>query len=171
VELATGGEVVKVRTPDLMVGYVDDDGNGFTAPLEDGWFDTGDRGVVEDGALRITGREKELIIRGGINLSPREIELALEGAPGVNDVAVVGVPHPVLGEDVAAVVVCRHGITLAEVEAAMRELAMERLDNAQRPSVYLQIDELPRTTTGKVRSQRLRDLVVDRLGLAPQAPA
>jgi len=168
-ELPAGAEgVIEIDSPDMMIGYLGDAGEFEPARRADGWFDTGDLGVLEpDGQLRITGRVKEIIIRGGVNVSPLAVEEALAGHEGVNRVAVVGLPHPILGEDIAVVVVCEAGTTLEALEPELRARARRLLDPAQQPGVYVQIDELPLTPTGKVRSQVLHRLVVDRLGLAP----
>jgi acyl-CoA synthetase (AMP-forming)/AMP-acid ligase II len=133
-----------------------------------GWLDTGDLGILEaDGQLRVTGRVKEVIVRGGLNISARAVEEALAGHEGVERLAVVGVPHPILGEDTAVVVTCEPGVTLEDVESELRETARRCLDPAQQPGLYVQIDELPLTPSGKVRARALRELVIDRFGLAP----
>jgi acyl-CoA synthetase (AMP-forming)/AMP-acid ligase II len=88
----------------------------------------------------------------------------------VHRVAAVGVPHPVLGEEVALVVECAEGTDLEDAEPRLRVAAADRLDHTQQPSVYVQIDELPLTVAGKVRRQRLQRLVADRLGLTPPQP-
>lgn len=165
---------VYLATPDMMVGYLDRDGAdapSFSLDLADGrWFETGDVGVIgDDGELRITGRLKELIIRGGVNISALAVERALEQHPDVERAAVVGIPHELLGEEIAAVVVCRAGRTLETLEPELRSLAREQLEPTQQPGVFLEIDELPRTATGKVRKATLRDLLVDRLGLPDDA--
>ena len=163
--------VIEISTPDLTLGYLEPGERiQFSLPLADGtWFDTGDIGSIDaSGDLTISGRAKELIIRGGVNISPSEIERVLEQEPGAASVAVVGVPHALLGEDVAAVVAVDDGLGLESIEGALRTRAKEELQPAQQPSVYLQIDALPTTTTGKVRKGVLRDLVIDRLGLPPE---
>lgn len=164
---------IHVATPDMMVGYLEgsEAGPDFRSPLIDGrWFETGDIGSVDSaGQLRITGRSKEVIIRGGVNVSPTELERVLEGEGAVERVAIVGVPDEVLGEEIAAVVVCRDDQSLEAIEDSLRARARERLEAIQQPSLYLQIDQLPMTPTGKVRRGTLRDLVIDRLGLPPRS--
>ena len=170
VEVRAGGEIF-LRSPDMLAGYVEDAAAGRLAlPLDaDGWLPTGDTGTVaEDGSLAITGRSKEIVIRGGVNVSPTEVERVLRAQEAVDSVAVVGIPHRVLGEDLAAVVVLRDGLDLEEVEPALKSAAREGLEAPQQPGVYVQIDELPATPTGKVRKGALRDLVIDRLGLPPR---
>ena len=101
-----------------MLGYLEgwdkSSGPALRNPVNgDGWFPTGDIGVLEaDGELRITGREKDIIIRGGVNVSAVEVERALDDADGVETLVVVGVPHEILGEQIAAVVATRDGVGL-----------------------------------------------------------
>lgn len=172
VEVRVAAGEVLISTPDLFAGYMDVSATELEPPdVVDGrWLRTGDLGELGDGGVRITGRAKEIVIRGGLNISTREVELALEGVSGVSRLAVVGVPHDVLGEEVAVVVVPADGRSLAEVEPELRRQAADRLDSIQQPAVYLQIDQLPITTTGKVRAQVLRDLVAERLGAVPRRP-
>ena len=122
----------------------------------DGWFRTGDMGALSaDGYLSIVGRSKDLIITGGYNVYPKEIELALDELPGVQESAVVGVPHPDFGEAVTAVIVPAPGArpTEAEVIAALKR----KLANFKVPKrVYVE-DELPRNAMGKVQKNVLRD--------------
>jgi long-chain acyl-CoA synthetase len=169
-ELSAGHPgVIEVATPDMMLGYLDAAGTGFETDLrEGGWLDTGDLGILSaDGQLRITGRLKEVIVRGGLNISALAVEEALAGHKGVERLAVVGVPHPILGEDTAVVVACEPGVTLEDVEPDLRKAAQEQLDPAQQPGLYVQIDELPLTPSGKIRTRTLRELVIDRFSLAP----
>jgi malonyl-CoA/methylmalonyl-CoA synthetase len=122
----------------------------------DGWFRTGDMGTLSpDGYLTIAGRSKDLIITGGYNVYPKEIELALDELPGVRESAVVGVPHPDFGEAVTAVIVPAAGasFTEAEVIAALKR----KLANFKVPKrVYVEA-ELPRNAMGKVQKNVLRD--------------
>ncbi|GAA1382623.1 hypothetical protein GCM10009613_10730 [Pseudonocardia kongjuensis] len=152
----TAGHLL-VRGPERFVGYLDPtlDADAFTP---DGWFRTGDLAVVDDaGYLEITGREKDIIIRGGENLSAKEIEDRLFEHPAVADVAVVAVPDPVLTERACAVVVPEPGadVTLPALTTWLRErhrLAVQKL-----PERLLLVDELPRTASGKVQKFKLRD--------------
>jgi long-chain acyl-CoA synthetase len=119
-----------------------------------GWTKTGDLGFVDqDGDLIVSGRSKELIIRGGYNITPIEIENVLHAHPAVKDAAVLGVPHEILGEDIAAAVALRPGTTAtpAELEAWCRE----RLANNKVPRTILVLDELPVNATGKVLKRDL----------------
>ncbi|MET0604780.1 MAG: AMP-binding protein [Baekduia sp.] len=161
---AADGELL-IRSPDTMVGYLDE-GMTFVDPSEDGWLPTGDLGTIgPDGEVRISGRSKEIVIRGGVNVSPVAVEGVLGGEETVERVAVVGVPDAVLGEQLVAVVQMRDGATLQDAEPALKARAAEALPSSQHPGVYLQIDELPRTPTGKVRKAAVRDMVIDQLGL------
>src|SRR5207245_3869687 len=101
-----------------------------------------------DGDLFLVDRKKEMIIRGGYNVYPREVEEALFAHPDVREAAVVGVPHPTLGEEVAALVVLHPGAT-ADVEA-LRAFARERVAAYKYPRIIAIVDDLPRGPTGKV---------------------
>jgi cyclohexanecarboxylate-CoA ligase len=149
------GEVL-ARGPECFVGYRDEALNA-AAFTSDGWFRTGDLGVVDAaGALRITGRRKDIIIRKGENLSAKGIEDVLADHPKVVDVAVIGVPDPASGERVCACVVLRPGsgrLTLAEVRTFMeaRDVMRQKI-----PEQLELVAELPRNATGKVRKDILR---------------
>lgn len=146
-----------VRGPELFVGYLDEslDAEAFTP---DGWFRTGDRAIVDDeGYLEITGRQKDIIVRGGENISAKEIEDLLFEHPKVADVAVVAVPDPVLVERACAVVVPQAGaeVELDELTSWLAEhhrIAVQKL-----PERLQLMDELPRTASGKVQKFKLRD--------------
>ena len=122
----------------------------------DGWLVTGDLGRIdEDGYLYIVGRSKDVIIRGGNNIHPTDVEHAIESHPAVHEVAVLGVDHPVLGEDVVAVVALRPE---EQVTAeALRAHTLERLAAYKVPRRWEFVDELPRNATGKVVKNKLRD--------------
>jgi len=122
----------------------------------DGWLRSGDLGYVDDeGFLYLAGRKKDLIIRGGHNIYPTDIEAVLHEHPAVQEAAVVGVAHPVLGEDVAAFVVTKPGTT---TEAAdVQAFCAERLADYKRPRQVHFLDELPRNATGKVLKHDLAE--------------
>ncbi len=150
---ADPGEV-EINGPNVFAGYwekADKTAEAFTA---DGWFKTGDLGVLDDqGRLSLVGREKDLIISGGFNIYPIEIEQILDALPGVKESAVIGVPHPDMGEGVAAIVVeDGQGVTDAALTAAMESLA-----KFKRPRRFVRIVALPRNAMGKVQKQALRD--------------
>jgi malonyl-CoA/methylmalonyl-CoA synthetase len=150
------GNVV-VRGANVFSGYwrmPEKTAEEFTA---DGFFRTGDVGSLSaDGYLTIVGRSKDLIISGGYNVYPKEIELAIDELPGVQESAVVGVPHPDFGEAVTAVVVPRHGEGKAS-EGAIIAALKERLANFKVPKRVYFVDELPRNAMGKVQKNVLRD--------------
>ena len=121
----------------------------------DGWLRTGDLGKVDDdGYLYIVGRAKDVIIRGGLNIHATDVESALYEHPGVREAAVIGVEHPVLGEDVVAFVV------LTEPDSATPEeliaWAKERVADYAAPRRIYLVDELPRNATGKVLKRDLQ---------------
>jgi malonyl-CoA/methylmalonyl-CoA synthetase len=152
------GEIV-VSGPQVFAGYLGDADAGAEAFHPGGRFRTGDIGRRDpaDGFLSITGRAKELIISGGMNVYPREVELALEESPAVAQAAVVGVPSERWGEEVVAAVVCRPGASVGERE--LLEFVRERLAPYKRPKRVVLLDELPRNHMGKVvRSELVRDL-------------
>jgi malonyl-CoA/methylmalonyl-CoA synthetase len=124
----------------------------FTA---DGWFRTGDVGRFDaQGYLAIVGRAKDLIITGGYNVYPKEIELAIDALPGVLESAVVGIPHPDFGEAVIAAVVARASAELSEA-GIIRELKAQ-LANYKVPKRVIVLAELPRNAMGKVQKNVLR---------------
>ena len=119
--------------------------------FSDGWFRTGDIGAVDDGYLRIVGRAKELIISGGYNVYPREVEDVLRTFPGVRDAAVVGTPSAEWGESVTAFVEAAETVDLE----ALAEHAAAQLAFYKRPRTLERVDELPRNLLGKVVKDRL----------------
>ena len=143
------GEVV-ISGPGLTPGYL---GNpeANRESFHDGWFRTGDQGVVEDGYLRLVGRIKELIIRGGENISPLEVEEVLLSHPAVADAACFGVPDEKYGEQVAAAVSLRGEAD----ERALIEHCREHLTAVKVPSVVHILDAIPRTPTGKLQRRRV----------------
>ena len=150
----TGG--VQIRGTSVFKGYwnmPEKTRDEFTA---DGWFRTGDVGVFDaDGYLSIVGRAKDLIITGGYNVYPKEIELELDTMPGVVESAVIGVPHPDFGEAVTAVLVAQPGATLDE--AGMIATLRTRLANYKVPKRIHVVPELPRNAMGKVQKNVLRE--------------
>lgn len=123
---------------------------------ENGFFITGDLGKVdEDGYIHIVGRNKDLIISGGYNIYPKEIELVLDEQPGVLESAVVGVPHPDFGETVLGVIVPNPG-ELPDLDAIGTAVAAS-LARFKHPRKLVIVDGLPRNTMGKVQKNVLRD--------------
>lgn len=151
---------VQVRGPNVFSGYwrmPEKTREEFTA---DGWFRTGDMGCkggegVPDDYVSIVGRNKDLIISGGYNVYPKEVEMLIDEQPGVFESAVIGVPHPDFGEAVVAVVVPREG---AHVDPdAMRDSLKTQLANFKVPKEIRVIEQLPRNTMGKVQKNVLRE--------------
>jgi acyl-coenzyme A synthetase/AMP-(fatty) acid ligase len=153
---------IEIHTPDLMAGYLDAEGG--VLETQPGWFSTGDVGHLDDrGSLFITGRKKDLIIRGGVNISPAAIEEALMLMPGVADVAVVSIPHELYGEDIVAVLKLDPAVSLESMLESVVAHAKHTLAQHQQPARYIAIDEFPRTASGKVQKARIRELVAEKL--------
>ena len=157
-EFATFGEEGEIvtRGPEMMLGYTKLD---YTEESFDshGYFHTGDLGLISaDGYITVTGRKKDLIIRGGENISPKEIEDLLHEHPNVQEAAVVAMPHARLGEAPCAYVVLRPG-TSFDIEAMVTFLEQARLARQKFPDRLFLVDALPRTASGKVLKHVLRD--------------
>ncbi|MEU7766571.1 AMP-binding protein [Nocardia sp. NPDC049190] len=155
-ELPAGevGELM-VRGPNVCVGFFDDPERTAATFTPDGWLRSGDLGFVDDdGYVTVSGRKKETIIRGGLNIAPREIEDLLAGMPGVREVAVIGVQDIRLGEIVGVCLVPEPGEspTLADV---VDYLAAKQLAKYKLPQYIQVLSELPRTPTGKIRKTEL----------------
>jgi len=143
------------RSPQLLLGYTDDALN-VSQFDSDGWFDPGDRGLVsEDRWMRITGRTKDIINRGGEKFASTDIENVIQRHPDVLEVAVVGVPDDRLGEVVAAYVVLRPGSAVLPGEALADYVREQDLARAKIPVHWQVIDSLPRTASGKVQKHLL----------------
>ncbi len=159
---------LQVRGPGIFAGYLGHDLMKATF-TDDGWYDTGDLGrVTEDGAIRIEGRSKDIIIRGGQNISAVEIESALYSHPHVQDVAVVSYSDKRLGERVCAVIVAKGG------EPTLQDV-VEHLDRAGMakpfwPQKVIVVDTLPRTPSGKVQKFVLRKQLADAGTVPADAP-
>lgn len=166
-ELAQGEiGVLLVRGPNVFQGYWRMPGKTREELLDNGFFITGDLAMIdEDGYVHIVGRGKDLIISGGYNIYPREIELFLDAQDGVNESAVIGAPHPDFGESVVAVLVPETGeaFDLSAVENA----AKTGLAGFKRPRRFELMDELPRNTMGKVQKKQLREQFSDAFQPAP----
>jgi fatty-acyl-CoA synthase len=146
----------------VMKGYYGNAGATAEAIDKRGWLHSGDLGVMDsDGYLRITGRLKEMIIRGGENIFPREIEECLFGHPGVAEVAVFGVPDARFGEEVMAWVKPREDQRPSENE--LREYCKSRLAHFKIPKYIRFVDEFPTTVTGKMQKFRMREIAVAEL--------
>ncbi|MBV7248368.1 long-chain fatty acid--CoA ligase [Streptomyces sp. MW-W600-10] len=156
VPLADGerGEVV-LRGHNVFAGYLDNP-RATAEALVDGWFRTGDLGVRDqDGFLTIVDRKKDLIIRGGFNVYPREVEETLARHPGIAQVSVVGLPDDVKGEEICAAVVARPGVRLHPDELVA--WAKERLGRHKYPRIVRVLGSLPLGPSGKVLKRELRE--------------
>jgi len=152
--------MIEVRGPNVFAGYWQMPEKTAAELRADGFFITGDLGMVDsDGYVHIVGRQKDLIIAGGYNIYPKEVELALDEAEGVLESAVIGVPHPDLGEAVLGVIVSAPG-TAPDTDAILRTLAggMARF---KLPRALAVLPELPRNTMGKVQKNLLREQFKD----------
>jgi len=164
----TPGETgeLQIQTPDLMAGYLDGDGKLIESDASS-WFSTGDIGRIDEGSsVFVIGRKKDLIIRGGVNISPAAIEEALMRVEGVVEVAVVSIPHELYGEDVLAVLKLESGLELESVLDSVIAYAKRTLAPPQQPARYITMDEFPRTANGKVQKVRIRELVAEKLQLS-----
>jgi malonyl-CoA/methylmalonyl-CoA synthetase len=160
-EPSPAGEVgeIEVRGPHVFAGYWERPDATEEVFDEDGWFSTGDLGFVsEDGYFTISGRTKELIISGGYNVYPREVEELLEECSGVAEVAVVGLPDEEFGEKVTAVVV-RDDQELTESE--IQDFCRDELAGYKKPRQVVFVDELPRNAMGKVLKHEVREGLVE----------
>jgi len=146
---------LEVTGPNVFAGYWGDADRTRAEFTSDGWFKTGDLGRIDpEGYVHILGRAKDLVISGGYNVYPKEVEAELDALTGVLESAVFGVPHPDLGEGVTAAVVAKSGAALSEAEIIRSVQA--RLARYKVPRRILIVDELPRNTMGKVQKNALR---------------
>ncbi|MEC8833981.1 MAG: malonyl-CoA synthase [Pseudomonadota bacterium] len=155
------GEIggIEVRGPNVFSGYWRMPEKTRDEFRDDGYFMTGDMGIVDaEGRYSIVGREKDLVISGGLNVYPKEIEILIDTVPGVIESAVVGVPHPDFGEAVIVVVASEMDIELEDVNVVLTG----KLARFKQPKRLLRVEELPRNAMGKVQKNVLRELCADR---------
>ena len=149
----------------VMLGYWQDPDKTAEAVDADGWMHTGDLAVMrDDGYCTIVGRIKDMVIRGGENVYPREIEEFLYTHPDVEDVQVIGVPDERYGEELCAWVKMRAGAVPLDVDA-VREFCSDRLAHYKIPRYVLVVEEFPMTVTGKIRKVQMREETTEQLGL------
>jgi long-chain acyl-CoA synthetase len=154
VSMGAVGELI-IRGPGVMKGYLNQPG-ATAETLRGGWLHTGDLARMdEERYIYIVDRKKEMIIRGGYNVYPREIEEILYTHPDVVEAAVVGVPHPDLGEEVTAVVVLRQGACATPEE--LSQFVKERVAPYKYPRSIQLVKELPKSHTGKILRKILRE--------------
>jgi long-chain acyl-CoA synthetase len=150
-----GGEVgeIVIRGHNVMKGYWRKPEETAKA-IQDGWFRTGDLGLVdEDGYFVIVDRKKDMIIRGGYNVYPREIEEVLYEHPEVTEAAVIGLPHPALGEEVGAAVVLQPGAGVTAAE--LRDYVKAQVAAYKYPRQVWIVDALPKGPTGKILKREI----------------
>jgi fatty-acyl-CoA synthase len=171
----TGGVVEReqpgefcTRGYSVMLGYWDDQERTDEAIDRGRWMHTGDLAVMdEDGYLRIVGRIKDMVIRGGENVYPREIEEFLYGHPDIADVQVVGVPDARFGEELMAWIVPRGGASVDQ--ASVAEFCRGKIAHYKVPRYVAVVDDFPMTVTGKVQKFKLREQAIEQLGLEEAA--
>ncbi|GMB81923.1 malonyl-CoA synthase [Shinella zoogloeoides] len=152
--------MIEVKGPNVFKGYWKMPEKTAAEFRADGFFITGDLGKIDErGYVHIVGRGKDLVISGGYNIYPKEVETEIDGMAGVVESAVIGVPHPDFGEGVTAVVVRRKGSTLDE--KAVLDGLQDRLARYKQPKRVLFVDDLPRNTMGKVQKNVLRETYAD----------
>jgi malonyl-CoA/methylmalonyl-CoA synthetase len=161
VELGLGETgMIEVNGPNVFKGYWRNPEKTRGEFRGDGFFITGDLGMIDDrGYVHILGRGKDLIISGGYNVYPKEVESEIDRLPGVIESAVIGAPHPDLGEGVTAFVV-RVGDTATD-ESAIHQRLKERLAGYKLPKRVVFVSDLPRNAMGKVQKNLLRDSCKD----------
>ena len=148
----------------VMKGYYNNEQATRAAVDPDGWLHTGDIAVMrEDGYCRIAGRVKDMIIRGGENIYPREIEEFLYTCPGISEVQIVGIPSAKYGEEVAAWVKLQPGAALSAEE--IRAFCSGKIASFKIPRYVKMVNEFPMTVTGKIQKFRMREIMIHELGL------
>ncbi len=148
--------IIEVKGPNVFSGYWQMPEKTKEEFREDGFFITGDMGMIDgDGYVHIVGRSKDLIISGGYNVYPKEVELLLDEQDGVKESAVIGVPHPDFGEGVVGVIVAEKDRALEEKD--LLESIRSQIARYKQPKRLVFIDELPRNTMGKVQKNILRE--------------
>ncbi len=151
IDIGESGEV-RVKTPYLFNRYINlSDNDRFFNKLE--FFDTGDIGKIEDGRLVITGRTKDLIIRAGINISPKYIENKIASYKRVDEVAVIGMPDSISGEKI----ICYY-CSKSNLDNELRKFSNNNLSSIYRPERFIRLNNLPKTSSGKIKKSELRCL-------------
>lgn len=171
IDSATGHPVPRGQVGELctrgysvMTGYWNDPAKTEAAIDAEGWMHSGDLAVMDDdGYVRITGRIKDMVIRGGENIYPREIEEFLHSHPDILDAQVIGVPDEIFGEELMAVVMLRDGAGPLTIDR-LREFCTGRLAHFKVPRYLRVVTEFPMTVTGKVRKDEVRRQVIEQLG-------
>ncbi|MBY4575511.1 cyclohexanecarboxylate-CoA ligase [Gordonia paraffinivorans] len=167
----TEGDIA-YRGPSHMIGYLNRPSETEELFTPDGFSRSGDLGVMDaDGFVRVTGRTKDIVIRGGMNISVREVEDKLAGHPDIESLAVVGMPDPQLGEKVCCYLVAKPGHSVPTVETLRSYLTDRGVAIQKTPERVVSVDELPMTATGKIQKHVLRKQIADVLQQAATAGA
>jgi fatty-acyl-CoA synthase len=154
-EVGAPGEIL-LRGPQVMTGYFNEPEETRATIDEDGWLHFGDLGTMDHrGYLRVIGRLKDMVIRGGENIYPREIEDVLSRHPSIAEVAVVGVPDETWGEEVAAVVRLRPDLQQPPEPGELLDYCRERLAHYKTPRIWFYVSEFPLTPSGKIQKHRI----------------
>lgn len=162
VEDGTPGEII-VRGPQVFEGYLNAPEESARVFTSEGWFKTGDVGVNRDGFISMADRKKELILSGGFNVYPSQVEDAIRSLPGVADVAVVGVPVADATEEVTAAIIMEEGAQRLTLEQ-VREWAEKSIAHYALPRQIVFIAELPRNQMGKILRRKVAQIVRERIG-------
>jgi acyl-CoA synthetase (AMP-forming)/AMP-acid ligase II len=154
---AAPGELGEIwaRTDTTMTGYWNRPDETHEVMRDDGWAATGDIGQAKDGYIHIVDRKKDMIVSGGFNIFPSEVENVISQLEGVEEVAVIGVPDPKWGETVMAVVARRKGYEVSEAD--IDEICRSQIASYKRPRAFAFVHELPKTGSGKIMRRELRD--------------
>jgi aspartate/methionine/tyrosine aminotransferase/acyl-CoA synthetase (AMP-forming)/AMP-acid ligase II len=154
---------IQIKTPYLMDGYYQNNKENQHLITDETWFDTGDLGIFsKEQELFITGRKKDLIIRGGINISPVAIENVLYKHDSIRECAVIGVPHKFQGEEIIAVVSLKSDGILSTIHDELLKICREYLPSFKQPSQIVQLPELPHNTSGKILKAKIRTWFLQR---------
>ena len=148
--------VIEVRGPNVFKGYWQNPEKTAEEIRDDGFFITGDLARIDAGGyVAIVGRDKDLIITGGFNVYPAEVEAVLDACPGIAESAVIGVPHPDFGEGVTGIVAAKKGTKIDE--ATIQAHLVGELAAFKHPKRIIAVDVLPRNSMGKIQKKILRD--------------
>jgi aminotransferase len=154
------GEIL-VKTPFLMKGHYDSlENKNNQIPLDE-WFETGDVGIFENSMLQITGRKKDLIIRGGINISPASIENIIYKNSEILECAVIGIAHKIQGEEIIAVIRIKNENTFEEIQKQLVEFCKKELSKIKQPSKIIHLLEFPHSTYGKIQKNKIRSWLLN----------
>ena len=164
----TKGELC-TRGYSVMLGYWADEEKTAEAIDKDGWMHTGDLATIdEEGYCQIVGRSKDMVIRGGENIYPREVEEFLHRHPKIREVQVIGVPDEKFGEELCAVIILREGEILTEME--VKDFCKGQIAHYKVPRYIRFVEEFPMTVTGKVMKYKIRQQLKQELGLEGGLP-